>query len=180
MSHPLGIERRHPKEPCVYILASKPHGVLYIGVTSEVFERVALHKQGLLGGFTKRYGVHRLVYVEFHDDMLAAIQRETRLKKWNRAWKVRLIQQVNPEWVDLWSESGEIRCAGPGGQVLPGDGEARAGQPPWVPACAGMTGLQGGRVVMACRVLAAGHLGSGTSTPRLLRPAAAPLTLTPA
>ena len=93
-----------PKEPCVYILASKRDGILYIGVTSEIFERVVLHT---------------LVYVEFHDTMASAIQREKRMKKWNRAWKVRRINEVNPQWIDLWQASGEILSHGPGGRSPP-------------------------------------------------------------
>ena len=91
-----------PKQPCVYILASKRNGTLYIGVTSNVFQRTSLHKQDLIEGFTKRHGVHRLVYYEMHETMDVAIQREKRLKKWNRAWKLRLIESMNPEWEDLF------------------------------------------------------------------------------
>jgi putative endonuclease len=98
------------KQPAVYILASKPNGVLYTGVTSDLFGRVGVHKQDLIAGFTKKYGVRRLVYYEMHETMDAAILRETRIKKWKRAWKVRLIQQMNPEWRDLFDERlGEIR-----------------------------------------------------------------------
>ena len=93
------------KQPCVYILASKRGGVLYIGVTSDLPGRVAVHKQNLLEGFTKRYGVHRLVYYEMHETMDSAIRRETQIKKWKRAWKVRLIQEMNPEWRDLFDET---------------------------------------------------------------------------
>jgi putative endonuclease len=96
---------RVEKLPCVYILASKPHGTLYIGVTSDLWSRTAVHSQDLLHGFTKRYSVHRLVYYEMHDTMLAAIRREKQLKKWNRAWKLRLIEQMNPEWRDLFDEA---------------------------------------------------------------------------
>ena len=92
------------KQPAVYIMASKPNGVLYTGVTSSLADRVSVHKQDLIDGFTKRYGVHRLVYYQVHDSMEAAILRETRIKKWQRAWKVRLIQELNPEWVDLFDE----------------------------------------------------------------------------
>ena len=96
--------------PCVYILASKPNGVLYIGVTSDLFDRIAIHKQDLVDGFTKKYAVHRLVYYELHATMAEAIQRETRLKKWHRAWKVRLIHEMNPEWLDLFdAKSGTIQ-----------------------------------------------------------------------
>ncbi len=94
-------ELRH-KQPCVYLLASKPDGVLYAGVTSDLPNRVNLHRQKLVEGFTKRYGVTRLVYYEFHRTMDDAIRRETQIKKWKRAWKVRLILQTNPEWHDLF------------------------------------------------------------------------------
>ena len=98
-----------PKQPCVYLLASKPNGVIYTGVTSDLASRVSVHKQDLMDGFTKRYGVHRLVYFEMHETMNAAIRRETQIKKWKRAWKVRLIQGMNPEWSDLFDErTGEI------------------------------------------------------------------------
>ena len=93
------------KAPCVYILASKPNGVLYIGVTSDLHGRMSEHRQGTYEGFTKKYNVHRLVYYEMHDTMEDAIKRETRLKKWMRAWKVRLIHEMNPEWRDLFDET---------------------------------------------------------------------------
>jgi putative endonuclease len=86
------------------MLASKRNGTLYIGVTSDLFLRTGLHKQDLIEGFTKRYGVHRLVYYEMHQSMPEAIRREKQLKKWNRAWKVRLIESMNPEWLDLFDE----------------------------------------------------------------------------
>ena len=92
------------KQPCVYMLANKRNGTLYIGVTSDLPNRTSLHKQDLIEGFTNRYGVHRLVYYEMHDMMSDAIRREKRLKKWNRAWKVRLIESINPEWTDLFDE----------------------------------------------------------------------------
>jgi putative endonuclease len=92
------------KQPCVYILASRRNGTLYTGVTSDIFRRVGLHKQDLIAGFTKRYGVHLLVYYEMHQTFEAAILREKRIKKWNRAWKIRLIESMNSEWVDLFDE----------------------------------------------------------------------------
>ena len=95
----------NPKDPCVYILASAPNGVLYVGVTSSLHDRVSEHKQDRLEGFTKKYGVHRLVYYEMHETMDEAIKRETRIKKWKRAWKVRLIHEMNPEWRDLFDET---------------------------------------------------------------------------
>jgi putative endonuclease len=100
---------RFIKQPCVYILASKRDGVLYIGVTSALADRIAIHKQDLIDGFTKKYGVHLLVYYETHETMLDAIRRESQIKKWKRAWKVRIIQEMNPEWADLFDErTGEI------------------------------------------------------------------------
>ena len=92
------------KHPAVYILASKRNGTLYTGVTSNLARRVAEHKNDLVEGFTKRYGVHMLVYCEWHDDMRSAITREKQIKKWNRAWKLRLIERDNPEWRDLSDE----------------------------------------------------------------------------
>jgi putative endonuclease len=97
------------KNPCVYILASRRNGTLYIGVTSDLNQRVALHKQDLIEGFTKKYRVHQLVYYEMHETMEAAIQREKRLKEWRRLWKIRLIESFNPEWADLFDEkTGEV------------------------------------------------------------------------
>ena len=92
------------KRPCVYILASRQYGTLYIGVTSDIARRVWQHRNSHMDGFTKRYGVHRLVLAEFHPTMADAILREKRLKKWNRAWKVRLIERANPQWRDLFED----------------------------------------------------------------------------
>jgi len=86
----------------VYILASRIGGTLYIGVTNDLIRRVAEHKSKLIEGFTEKYEVARLVYFEQFDDPDNAIKREKRLKKWNRAWKVRLIEQHNPNWDDLY------------------------------------------------------------------------------
>ena len=86
----------------VYILASGLGGTLYIGVTNNLVRRVYEHRMGLVDGFTKTYGVHRLVYFEPHTDIEAAIRREKRLKRWNRAWKIRLIEEHNPNWDDLY------------------------------------------------------------------------------
>ena len=113
------------KQPCVYILASSRNGTLYIGVTSDVFGRVVLHKQDLIEGFTKRYGVHRLVYYEMHETMPEAIQREKRLKKWNRAWKIRLIESMNPEWNDLFDEFWGAINDGPADLAREGVGRPR-------------------------------------------------------
>jgi putative endonuclease len=87
----------------VYILASKRSGTLYVGVTSNLDARVYQHKHDLFSGFTKRYGVHRLVWFEEHDDIRQAIEREKQIKGWNRAWKIRVIERVNPDWKDLYS-----------------------------------------------------------------------------
>jgi len=89
------------KHPCVYMLASGRNGTLYTGVTSDVTHRVWAHRSGAVDGFTRRYGVHRLVFVEFHDTMKDAILREKRIKKWRRAWKLALIEGQNPQWRDL-------------------------------------------------------------------------------
>lgn len=90
------------KQPAVYILASQRNGTLYVGVTSNLIKRVWEHKNDLAEGFTKKYGVHSLVYFEQCGDMISAIGRERQLKKWNRAWKIRLIENENPEWNDLY------------------------------------------------------------------------------
>ena len=92
------------KQPCVYILASKRKGTLYVGVTSDLTQRVWQHKNDQAEGFTKRYGVHTLVWYEICDDMRAAIAREKAVKEWKRAWKIRLIQETNPEWNELYDE----------------------------------------------------------------------------
>jgi putative endonuclease len=100
------------KQPCVYILASKPNGTLYIGVTSDLHGRMAEHKQALVAGFATKYGVTRLVYYEMHDSMEGAIRREKQLKKWNRLWKLRIIEEINPEWMELFDEAtGELKEA---------------------------------------------------------------------
>ena len=92
------------RTPCVYILASRPNGSLYIGVTSNLPKRVWEHKNDFVKGFTNRYHVHTLVWYEVHESMESAIVREKSLKKWNRAWKLRLIQRDNPKWLDLYDE----------------------------------------------------------------------------
>jgi putative endonuclease len=85
----------------VYILASRKHGTLYIGVTSDLIRRSHQHKTKAVRGFTKRYGVNILVYFEIFEDPLSAIAREKQLKKWNREWKIQLIENKNPNWGDL-------------------------------------------------------------------------------
>ena len=87
---------------CVYIMTNRPNGVLYTGVTSDIARRAFEHREGRIEGFTKRYGLTRLVYFEFHDTVKAAIQREHNIKHWPRAWKVKLILENNPEWADLY------------------------------------------------------------------------------
>jgi putative endonuclease len=88
-------------DPTVYLLASRKNGTLYVGVTSDLAKRLHQHREDLAKGFTKDYGVHRLVWFERHATMEYAIQREKRIKKWNRAWKIRLIEESNPQWDDL-------------------------------------------------------------------------------
>lgn len=92
------------RTPAVYILCNRPHGTLYIGVTSDPIKRIWEHRNNMVVGFTRQYGVHRLVYMEQHETMADAILREKRLKKWRRAWKVRLIEEQNPDWLDLWEQ----------------------------------------------------------------------------
>ncbi|MDZ4820019.1 MAG: GIY-YIG nuclease family protein [Planctomycetota bacterium] len=90
------------KQPVVYFLASQRNGTLYIGMTSNLAERVWQHKNDVVESFSKEYGVHLLVYYEQHESMENAIVREKQLKKWNRAWKLRLIEEMNPNWDDLY------------------------------------------------------------------------------
>ena len=92
------------KHPCVYILASRRNGTLYIGVTSNLIKRVWEHKHNLVAGFSSKYQVHDLVYFEQTDGMDAAIAREKQLKKWRRQWKINLIEKRNPNWKDLYWE----------------------------------------------------------------------------
>jgi len=88
----------------VYIMTNRPDGTLYVGVTSDLAHRAWQHRTGAVPGFTKRYGLKRLVWAEPHDDIRSAIQREKVLKSWPRAWKVRLIHAANPEWNDLYDQ----------------------------------------------------------------------------
>ena len=90
------------KQPAVYILASKPNGTLYIGVTSNLIKRIWEHKNDMVEGFTKRYNIHRLVWYELHETMESAITREKRLKNWKRKWKLELIESSNPKWQDFY------------------------------------------------------------------------------
>ena len=90
------------RTPCVYILASRERGTLYVGVTSDLPQRVWQHRTGQVEGFTRQYTVTRLVWFEAHEEMLSAIAREKRLKAWRRAWKIELVESNNPGWVDLY------------------------------------------------------------------------------
>ena len=94
------IERR----PCVYILAGRRNGTLYVGVASDLARRVWQHRAGEIAGFAKNYCVEKLVYAEFHETMPEAILREKRIKKWRRAWKLELIERQNPHWRDLYDD----------------------------------------------------------------------------
>ncbi len=86
----------------VYIMTDKPNGTLYVGMTASIVHRAYQHREGLVDGFTKRYGLKRLVFAEPHESIVSAIQREKNIKHWSRAWKVKLIHRVNPEWNDLY------------------------------------------------------------------------------
>jgi len=88
----------------VYILASRRRGTLYIGMTNDLIRRVYEHRTNAVPGFTKRYGVHRLVYFEEYSDIENALNREKQLKRWNRKWKVALVEGWNPDWVDLYPQ----------------------------------------------------------------------------
>jgi putative endonuclease len=90
------------KSSYAYILASEPYGVLYIGATSNLVKRVWEHREGVVDGFSKKYGVKDLVWFEVHSEIVHAITREKQIKRWNRDWKVNLIQQSNPGWRDLY------------------------------------------------------------------------------
>jgi len=91
------------KQPAVYILASKRNGTLYIGMTSDLIKRIWEHKNNMVEGFTKRYDVHHLVWYELHESMQSAIEQEKRLKEWKRVWKLELIENSNPSWLDLYN-----------------------------------------------------------------------------
>ncbi|TJY55906.1 GIY-YIG nuclease family protein [Sinimarinibacterium sp. CAU 1509] len=88
----------------VYLLASRRNGTLYVGMTNDLIRRVWEHKTGAVDGFTKRFNVHQLVWFEQTDDPAAAIAREKQIKKWNRAWKLKLIEAQNPQWKDLYED----------------------------------------------------------------------------
>ena len=90
------------KQYYVYILASRRNGTLYVGITSDLIQRVFEHKNDFIEGFTKKYGVHNLVYYEITENIISAMTREKQIKKWRRAWKLDLIEKSNPEWRDLY------------------------------------------------------------------------------
>ena len=92
------------REPCVYLLASRRDGALYLGVTSNLPKRVWEHRNHFVDGFTTKYGIRRLVWFERHETMESAIAREKSIKKWKRAWKIELIEAMNPEWCDLFDD----------------------------------------------------------------------------
>lgn len=93
---------REEKTYAVYIMASQPYGTLYIGVTGNLINRATEHREGILRGFTKKYGVHRLVWFEYFGEIDRAIQREKTMKKWRRDWKINLIERENRHWDDLY------------------------------------------------------------------------------
>ena len=99
-----GIQTTYDEAACVYLLASRRHGPLCVGVTSDLIKRVWEHKQGLVEGFTQRYQVHRLVWFELHETMESAIRREKAIKEWKRRWKLALIESKNPGWRDLYDD----------------------------------------------------------------------------
>jgi putative endonuclease len=86
----------------VYIMSNRKHGTLYVGVTADLVRRAYEHRTGCIEGFTRRYGLKRLIWFEGHEEIVPAIQREKAIKDWPRAWKVRLIERTNPEWADLY------------------------------------------------------------------------------
>jgi len=92
------------KQPAVYMLASARNGTLYIGVTSDLAKRIWQHRNNCAPGFAESHDIHTLVFYELHASIEEAIAREKRLKKWNRMWKLRLIEERNPEWRDLWED----------------------------------------------------------------------------
>ena len=92
------------KQPCVYLLASKRNGTLYVGITSDLVKRIWEHKNGVMEGFTKRYGTHKLVWYELHETLHGAIAREKAIKEWQRKWKLQLIEKTNPQWRDLYPD----------------------------------------------------------------------------
>jgi len=92
------------RQPCVYILASKRNGTLYTGVTSSLLKRVWEHKNNVVEGFTRKYSVHTLVWYELHETMESAIEREKTIKNWKREWKIKVLEEMNSQWRDLYPE----------------------------------------------------------------------------
>ena len=92
------------RQPCVYLLASKRNGTLYAGVTSNLVKRIWEHKHHVVDGFTKKYGVEILVWYEVHETLESAISREKAIKNWKREWKINVIEMMNPQWLDLYSD----------------------------------------------------------------------------
>ncbi|EMR14374.1 Excinuclease ABC, C subunit-like protein [Methylophaga lonarensis MPL] len=92
------------KQPAIYIMTNKRNGTLYVGVTSHLIKRVWEHKNNVVEGFTQKYRLHQLVYFELHDSMIGAISREKQIKKWRREWKINLIEKLNADWRDLYSD----------------------------------------------------------------------------
>ena len=99
-----GGSRNPRRQPCVYLLANRRSGTLYVGVTSNLVQRVWQHKNDVMPGFTRQYGVHRLVWYETHETIESAIAREKAVKGWKRAWKIELIEESNSTWQDLYEE----------------------------------------------------------------------------
>ena len=113
----------------VYMLASRRNGTLYVGVSNDVVRRAWEHKSDLVEGFTKKYGVHILVWYEMHEDITVAIAGEKRLKRWNRVWKIRLIEEYNSGWNDLYDRlTGQITAMAPPGSPSPRDARASLGR----------------------------------------------------
>ncbi len=106
----------------VYIMANRKNGTIYVGVTSDLLKRVYEHREGLVAGFTKRYGCKRLVWFEAFDDIQQARQSELQMKEWKRAWKVKRIEEENLDWDDLYPALLDPGCAGPGPRPSPGNG----------------------------------------------------------
>ena len=92
------------KQPCVYIKASRRNGTIYVGVTADLIARASQHRAGSASVFTRKYGVTRLVWFELHETMEQAISREKVIKEWKRAWKIELIERMNPDWNDLYDQ----------------------------------------------------------------------------
>jgi len=108
----------------VYIMANRKNGAIYIGVTSDLVKRVWEHREGVIGGFTKRYGCKLLIWYEAYVDLQEARRRELQMKEWKRAWKIRLIEETNLDWDDLYPSLFEPGFAGPGPRPSPGSGVA--------------------------------------------------------